>query len=294
MHNVAKWQNNYKTNHMENIIGIDLGGTSIKGGRIEDGRIVKQTQADTQAVLGGDVTLNILKGVISDLITDSTKAIGIGVPSVVDRKQGIVYNVQNISGWDEVHLKSILEEEFKIPVHIDNDANCFAYGERIFGKGKDILNFVGITLGTGVGAGIIQDGRLLNDANCGSGEFGEIPYEGMKLEDFCGSRFFIDETGADGFSTSLKARSGEDDAIRKFEEYGKHLAHLIKIIVLVLDPEAVIFGGSISQSFDLFQKTISENLQDFPYPKSIEKLQIMVSEQKDCGILGAGSLCIDY
>lgn len=279
---------------MENIIGIDLGGTSIKGGRIEDGRIVKQTQADTQAVLGCDVTLNILKGVISDLITDSTKAIGIGVPSVVDRKQGIVYNVQNISGWDEVHLKSILEEEFKIPVHIDNDANCFAYGERIFGKGKDILNFVGITLGTGVGAGIIQDGRLLNDANCGSGEFGEIPYEGMKLEDFCGSRFFIDETGADGFNTSLKARSGEDDAIRKFEEYGKHLAHLIKIIVLVLDPEAVIFGGSISQSFDLFQKTISENLQDFPYPKSIEKLQIMVSEQKDCGILGAGSLCIDY
>jgi glucokinase len=278
---------------MENIIGIDLGGTSIKGGRIENGRIVKQSQADTQAVQGADVTLNVLKGVISELITDSTKAIGIGVPSVVDRKQGIVYNVQNISGWDEVHLKSILEKEFKIPVHIDNDANCFAYGERIFGKGRDILNFIGITLGTGLGAGIIQNGRLLCDANCGSGEFGEIPYQGMKLEDFCGSRFFIDENGADGFSTSLKARNGEQDAIKKFEEYGKHLAYLIKIIVLVLDPEAIIFGGSISQSFDLFEKTIKDNLGDFPYPKSIENLKIMVSEQKDCGILGAGSLCID-
>ena len=278
---------------MENIIGIDLGGTSIKGGRIENGRIVKQIQADTQAALGGDVTLNVLKDVISELITDSSKAIGIGVPSVVDRKQGIVYNVQNISGWDEVHLKSILETEFNIPVHVDNDANCFAYGERIFGKGENILNFVGITLGTGVGAGIIQNGRLLSDANCGSGEFGEIPYQGMKLEDFCGSRFFIDETGADGFSTSLKARNGEESAVKKFEEYGKHLAHLIKIIVLVLDPEAVIFGGSISQSFDLFENTIWENLKDFPYPKSIEKLKILVSEQKDCGILGAGSLCID-
>lgn len=278
---------------MENIIGIDLGGTSIKGGRIENGRIVKQTQADTQAALGGDVTLNVLKDVISDLITDSTKAIGIGVPSVVDRKLGIVYNVQNISGWDEVHLKSVLEDYFKIPVHIDNDANCFAYGERIFGKGQDILNFVGITLGTGVGAGIIQNGRLLSDANCGSGEFGEIPYQGMKLEDFCGSRFFIDGSGADGFTTSLKARDGEEAATKKFEDYGKHLAYLIKIIVLVLDPEAVIFGGSISQSFDLFEKTIKESLKDFPYPKSIEKLKIMVSEQKDCGILGAGSLCID-
>ena len=278
---------------MENIIGIDLGGTSIKGGRIENGRIVKQSQADTLAAQGAEVTLNVLKDVISELITDSTKAIGIGVPSVVDRKQGIVYNVQNISGWDEVHLKSILEEEFKIPVHIDNDANCFAYGERIFGKGRDILNFIGITLGTGLGAGIIQNGRLLSDANCGSGEFGEIPYQGMKLEDFCGSRFFIDEYGADGFSTSLKARSGDSDAIKKFEEYGKHLAYLIKIIVLVLDPEAVIIGGSISQSFDLFEKAIKENLGDFPYPKSIEKLKIIVSEQKDCGILGAGSLCVD-
>jgi glucokinase len=115
----------------------------------------------------------------------------------------------------------------------------------------------------------------------------------MKLEDFCGSRFFIDENGADGFSTSLKARNGEQDAIKKFEEYGKHLAYLIKIIVLVLDPEAIIFGGSISQSFDLFEKTIKDNLGDFPYPKSIENLKIMVSEQKDCGILGAGSLCID-
>lgn len=278
---------------MENIIGIDLGGTSIKGGRIENGRIVKQSQADTLAAQGAEVTLNVLKDVISELITDSTKAIGIGVPSVVDRKQGIVYNVQNISGWDEVHLKSILEEEFKIPVHIDNDANCFAYGERIFGKGRDILNFIGITLGTGLGAGIIQNGRLLSDANCGSGEFGEIPYLGMKLEDFCGSRFFIDEYGADGFSTSLKARSGDSDAIKKFEEYGKHLAYLIKIIVLVLDPEAVIIGGSISQSFDLFEKAIKENLGDFPYPKSIEKLKIIVSEQKYCGILGAGSLCVD-
>lgn len=120
---------------MENIIGIDLGGTSIKGGRIEGGRIVRQTASDTQASLGGDITLRVLRDVISDLITDETTAIGIGVPSVVDRDRGIVYNVQNIAGWDEIPLKAILEGEFGRPVFIDNDANCFAYGEKIFGKG---------------------------------------------------------------------------------------------------------------------------------------------------------------
>ena len=278
---------------MENIIGIALGGTTIKGGRIEDGRIVCKTSSDTQAPLGGDVTMSVLKSVISELITEETKAVGIGVPSVVDREEGIVYNVQNIAGWDEVHMKAALEAEFNIPIYIDNDANCFAYGEKIFGKGKEISNFVGITLGTGLGSGIIQRGRLLADANCGSGEFGEIPYMGTKLEDYCGSRFFTEIIGTNGHDLSLKARSGDTEAIEGFNRYGQHLAYLIKLIVLVLDPEAVIFGGSIAKSFDLFEGAIRANLTDFPYPKSMEKLKIMASEQKDCGILGAGALCIN-
>ena len=114
---------------MENIIGIDIGGTSIVGGRIEGDIIVAQVSADTHAQEGGEKTLDILKGVIRQLMTIDTRAIGIGVPSVVDREKGIVYNVQNIKNWDEVYLKSLLEAEFALPVHIDNDANCFAYGE---------------------------------------------------------------------------------------------------------------------------------------------------------------------
>lgn len=78
-------------------------------------------------------------------------AIGIGVPSVVDREKGIVYNVVNIPHWEEVHLKEILEACFSVPVYVDNDANCFALGERIFGEGKTVDNFVGLTLGTGLG-----------------------------------------------------------------------------------------------------------------------------------------------
>ena len=277
---------------MENIIGIDIGGTSIVGGRIEGDIIVAQVSADTHAQEGGEKTLDILKGVIRQLMTIDTRAIGIGVPSVVDREKGIVYNVQNIKNWDEVYLKSLLEAEFALPVHIDNDANCFAYGEKIFGKGRDFENFVGITLGTGVGGGIIQDSHLLFDSNCGSGEFGEIPYLDSILEEYCGSRFFIRISGRSGYEIAVKAREGDPESIEIYNQYGKHISMLVKVILLILDPQAIIFGGSISRSFDLFSEAMYENLKNFPYPKSVDKIKILTSDLHNMGILGAGALCV--
>lgn len=274
-----------------NVLGIDIGGTSIVGGKIEDGRIVGQSKAGTRASEGGDVSLGVLKRVVAELVDGQTRAIGVGVPSVVDRKTGIVYNVQNIAGWDEVDIRGILEREFGLPVFVDNDANCFAFGEKIFGKGREFSNFVGVTLGTGVGSGIISAGRLLPDANCGSGEFGEVRIGGVKFDDWCGSHFFPDETGMSGAELSALARKGDAKALKAFEEYGRRLSELIKLIVLVLDPEAVIFGGSIAKSFDFFGDAIRANLADFPYPKSIEKLQILASDSNDSGVLGAASLC---
>lgn len=274
-----------------NVLGIDIGGTSIVGGKIEDGRIVGQSKAGTRASEGGDVSLGVLKSVVAELVDGQTRAIGVGVPSVVDRKTGIVYNVQNIAGWDEVDIRGILEREFGIQVFVDNDANCFAFGEKIFGKGREFSNFVGVTLGTGVGSGIISAGRLLPDANCGSGEFGEVRIGGVKFDDWCGSHFFPDETGMSGAELSALARKGDAKALKAFEEYGRRLSELIKLIVLVLDPEAVIFGGSIAKSFDFFGDAIRANLADFPYPKSIEKLRILASDSNDSGVLGAASLC---
>lgn len=274
-----------------NVLGIDIGGTSIVGGKIEDGRIVGQSKAGTRASEGGDVSLGVLKSVVAELVDGQTRAIGVGVPSVVDRKTGIVYNVQNIAGWDEVDIRGILEREFGLPVFVDNDANCFAFGEKIFGKGREFSNFVGVTLGTGVGSGIISAGRLLPDANCGSGEFGEVRIGGVKFDDWCGSHFFPDETGMSGAELSALARKGDAKALKAFEEYGRRLSELVKLIVLVLDPEAVIFGGSIAKSFDFFGDAIRANLADFPYPKSIEKLQILASDSNDSGVLGAASLC---
>lgn len=133
-------------------IGVDLGGTNMRAGRIVGDRLVAQGSAPTpKDAADCEETLEALIEVIRSVWDESVVAIGIGVPSVVDREKGIVYNVVNIPHWEEVHLKEILEACFSVPVYVDNDANCFALGERIFGEGKTVDNFVGLTLGTGLG-----------------------------------------------------------------------------------------------------------------------------------------------
>ena len=142
-------------------IGVDLGGTNMRAGRIAGDRLVAQGNAPTpQDAADCGETLEALIEVIRSVWDEGVVAIGIGVPSVVDREKGIVYNVVNIPHWEEVHLKEILEARFSVPVYVDNDANCFALGERIFGDGKTVDNFVGLTLGTGLG------GELSRKASC--------------------------------------------------------------------------------------------------------------------------------
>lgn len=276
---------------MKNIIGIDLGATTIKGGLVIGNHLIKQVTKNTEANKGGETSLNILKEVILELKSVDTAAIGIGVPSVVDSEKGIVYHVQNIRNWDEVHLKSLLEKELDLPVFINNDANCFAMGERIYGLGQDFENFVGITLGTGVGGGIIQKGKLLSDANCGSGEYGEMPYLDGILEEYCGS-FFFSKYNSSGLEIMQRFENGDNEAVDIMNEYARHIAVLVKMIVLSVDPQAIIFGGAISNSFHLFKDKMHDNLFEFPFPNSIKKLKILKSELQNIGILGATALCV--
>lgn len=278
---------------MRNIIGVDLGGTSIEVGLIQDSKIVQKISSPTYASEGGNVTLNALKRLIEQVLSPECVAIGIGVPSVVDRIHGIAYDFQNIANWQEVHLKQILEAEFGLPVIVDNDANCFALGERFFGKGRNLENFVGVTLGTGLGGGIIYKGKLLQDSNCGSGEFGELFYKDSKFEDYCGSRFFLNHYNKTGKELAESARKGENDGLDAFSQYGLHLANLVKTIMYVYDPEAVIFGGSISKSYDLFEHSLKRNLSDFAYSRSLKNISIMASDAPNNGILGAAALCLD-
>lgn len=274
------------------IIGIDLGATNIKGGVVADGHIERIVSYPTMASDGGDTTLGVLKRVVRELNPTECSAIGLGVPSVVDRREGVAYEFSNIRGWDRVPLKFILEREFSLPVYVDNDANCFTLAERRFGRGSLFENFVGITLGTGVGGGIITGGKLMTDANCGSGEFGMMPYKDSILEDYCASRFFINRFGMSGAQLSQRAQNGDVAALSAFDEYGVHLGNLVKIIMYAVDPQAVVFGGSIAKSFSLFERSMKRALRDFSFPKSVEKIQLLQAECEESGILGAAAICL--
>ena len=273
-------------------IGVDLGGTNMRAAKVTDGVIVKQQIMPTpRKAKNCEVTIEALINVIAEVMDADVLAIGIGVPSVVDRRLGIVYNVANIPYWEEVHLKDILTSRFSVPVYVDNDANCFALGERFFGEGQTIPNFVGLTLGTGLGGGIIQQGKLLDDANCGSGEFGEIPYKEHNLEYYCSGSYFMNEWHINGKEMHERAMQNDPIALEAYRQLGLHLSVAVKIVVLTLDPQLIVFGGSVAEAHSLFEASLKEGLKDFPYPNSINRLQIRYSNLQNAGILGAASLC---
>lgn len=270
-------------------LGIDLGGTNIRIGKLREGEMIDSISAPSPSKMPLDESLRYVKSVIAPM-TDRITGIGIGVPSVVDVEKGIVYNVMNIPSWEEVHLKKILEEEFRVPVYINNDANCFALGENRYGEGKGFSNMVGVTLGTGVGAGIIINHELYNGSNTGAGEVGCIRYLDQVYEHYCGSEFFTTYYQTTGKEAALRARSNDSEALNIWKIYGNHLGELVQAILFAYDPDCIVFGGGITDAYPFFSQSMEENLRSFPYPKSLENLAIKVSKTPDIAILGAAAL----
>ena len=146
---------------IEKVIGIDLGATNIRGAIVHEENLSDIITQRIHSKGTEEKLLNDVFAVADQLMNKDVKAIGIGVPSVVDVEEGIVYDVQYIPSWKKVHLKRFMEERYQVPVFVNNDANCFALGEYYFGKGKGRTSMIGLTLGTGVGAGIIIKNNYL-------------------------------------------------------------------------------------------------------------------------------------
>ena len=271
-------------------IGVDLGGTNIRAGVADCGTIVEKLSEPCKAEMPEQAILNQLKDMISALLVPGVKSIGIGVPSVVNVDRGIVYNVANIPSWKEVHLKSILEKEFHLPVAVNNDCNCFALGEYYFGTGKRYQNMVCLALGTGVGAGIIINGKLYTGHNAGAGEIGCLPYLAHDYEYYCSGCFFIKEHGITGKKAYERACASDPHAIHLWRETGAHIGNLIKAVLFTYDPQAIILGGSVANAFNFFSKTMYESLTHFHYPETIERIDILHSQTEDVALLGAAAL----
>jgi glucokinase len=213
------------------------------------------------------------------------------VPGLVNRDWGIVYDVLNIPNWKEIPLKSLLEEKFNAPVYIDNDANCFAMGEYRFGSHAGHDDFVGITLGTGMGSGIIKNGILLPDAHGCSGEFGTMPYLDGIYENYTSGMYFKIKYGKNGEEVAQKARDGEPWASQAYREMGSHLGKAIQNIIMSVDPPLVIIGGSVAKASHLFKEAMWESIRQIPFPSVLEDFRVEFSQTEHMGIKGAAALC---
>ncbi len=272
------------------IIGVDLGGTNIRAGIESNGNIYNPRKEPFKTQQSLQETLVQLTGFIRPYIEANVKGIGIGVPSVVDVEKGIVFNAANIPSWDRVPLKDILEDEFEIPVSVNNDVNCFILGEHQFGLVKGLKNVVGISSGTGLGAGIIINNQLFHGNNCGAGEIGLLSYLDKNIEFYASGNLFNAIYNTTAEKAYLLAQNGNKEVLGYWKEFGIHLAQAVKSVVYTYDPEAIVLGGSLSKAYDFFVGSMTDSLNDFSYPESIKRLKIYQSQNEQITLLGAAAL----
>ncbi len=270
-------------------IGIDLGGTNMRVALVKDGIILHKETTACPSLADEQEVLRCLEELIARTICAEVSRIGIGVPSIVDTQEGIVYNVANIPSWKEVPLKRLLESRFAIPVCVNNDANCFALGVKCFGEGRNYHHLVGLTIGTGIGAGVVIHDKLYAGNNTGAGEVGSLPYMEHDFEYYASSNFFVRQ-GTSGRELSQKAARGDAGALRLWTEFGKHLGELMKAILFVYDPQAVFIGGGIAEAFPFYEPAMRTSLQSFPYSETVKRVNIAISNVADAALLGASVL----
>ncbi|MCH4146942.1 MAG: ROK family protein [Prevotella sp.] len=272
-------------------IAIDLGGTSLRLAQIEDQQILKSVKVKCPAQSDEKAVLDAIIAGIRQLMTPAVDEIGIGVPSVVDAELGIVYDVANIPSWREVHLKEIIERETGIPTFVDNDVNCFVLGEKYFGAGRQYDDVVGITLGTGVGAGIITNGHLYRGANTGAGEVGSLPYLDSDYEHYCSSLFLKRCGTLTGEELVSKAAEGDEAALRLWEQLGFHVGKLLQVLLFTYDPQAIIIGGGLTAAAPYFEASMRKSMAEgFPYARTVEKVKVCWSSLQGSNLLGASML----
>ncbi len=308
-------------------IGIDLGGTNIKGGIVdESGKIIIKKSVPTECENGSKaVVANMIKlaeMLISDSKIERSKfcGVGVGCPGMVDGKTGVVKYSNNLK-WKDVTLAADMGSALKMPVNIANDANAAALGEYKYGNGKQYKSIILFTLGTGVGGGIIIDGVML-EGHCGAGaevghvviiEDGEQCSCGRKgcMEAYSSATALIRDTkramekdkaslmwkvagtldDVDGKTAFDAEQMGDKSAKAVLDDYAKHLAEGIVNMANVIRPEAVLLGGGVAASGDKIIKRLQKLCDERIYGgKLVPCLITTASLGNDAGLLGAAAL----
>ena len=291
------------------IIGIDLGGTKIMTGAIShDGKVL----CTPKKILTGatDPCELILKritdsveGILKTLnaTLDNVEGIGVGTTGPLDIDAGVILECPQLPTMHYFPLRSELEQYFKVPVFVNNDANCLIFGEYMFGAAKGKENVVGFTLGTGIGCAIVLNGKIINGSTGSAAEIWPSPYYNGTIEDFISGKGVsgIYEKITGKVKTSLEvynlAAEGDEDALLTWRQFGEHLAVPIAWSVNLLDPEVVILGGSISSAYKFFGNPMEENLRKWICPVPAQKTKVVIAALGDyAGFIGAACLVLAY
>lgn len=312
---------------MNGVIGIDIGGTNVKVALISsEGKIMLQQRLSVASMAAGEVFLERLKSVISKMLLAETgcglRGIGIGTPGA-NIAEGVIEKASNLP-WDRLPIVSFLKKEFDCKVRITNDANLFAIGEKVFGKATNYSDFVVLTLGTGVGAGVYINGKLLSGRDGLAGELGHAVIAEKGRYCHCGrsgcleryvsasgvvltAREVLEDSGE--FSILRKiapkdlssdkiaqaASQGDALALKVFEMTGNVLGQALANIEAYLNPEAIFLAGGLCQAGRLLVeptiKSYHKNRLDI-YPKELPILISSIADDQS-GVLGAAAFVWD-
>jgi len=287
------------------VIGLDLGGTAIKAGRFNQaGDCLQALTVATVCPPYPDQVLAQMAAAIASLDPEHTvEAIGVGTPGPTDAAGRIARIAINLPGWIEVPVADYLEAQLGRPTVVANDANCACLGEAWLGAGRPFRDLVMVTLGTGVGGAVMLNGQLFLGRHGAAAEPGLVTLnpEGPpcnsgnrgSLEQYCSVRAVRRQTGQEPSHLAARARAGDADAIAFWQQYGRWLGAGLASSIYLLTPEAIILGGGLSASADLFLPSILTELQQRVMATSYDNLQVCIAQLgSQAGRVGAARLAL--
>lgn len=307
-------------------IGIDLGGTNIAAGIVDDkGSIVKKGSVPTGRTRASEEIIGDMCALVRNLVAEAgidwaeIRSVGIGSPGAIDREKGVIIYNNNL-GFRNVPVRKLLQEQFGLPVYLENDANCAAIAESQAGAAKGYPHALVITLGTGIGGGIIIDRKLYTGFNGTGGEIGHVVIQMDGEECTCGRKgcweayssatalirqtrqAALENPGSmintlvEGDLTKISAKTafdaarlGDETAKRVVDRYIEMLAEGLGNMINIFQPNVVVIGGGVSKEGENLLVPLRERVKDKTYcPEGLEKPQIVAAKLgNDAGIIGA-------
>ena len=302
-------------------IGIDMGGTSVKYGVVRGPEILHT---------GDPIITGDFKGPKA-LVAEMTRrvhqlrgefpgieAVGIGVPGFVDVQRGVVHELTNVPGWKEVPVRNMLTESTGLPCFAENDANAMCFAEFVHGAGRGARNLIAITLGTGVGGGLVLDGRLYRGSSFGAGEVGQmsIDWQGREfvhgnvgaLESYTGigpltkratvlyKKAKIKKTPEEltprGLAASVKKK--DPVAMQVWDEFTSQLSTGLVNAVWLLNPDRIVIGGGIAKAGKLIFDPLWKKMKTQLASSFTKNLKVVPAHfGNDAGIIGSAAVAME-